>query len=65
MGVLCWFCRCRGSGCCGRSWFCRCLGREMSRDVLMTRVELGLSIADALMDNRKTRLGPRNEIRGS
>lgn len=41
-------------------WYCRdggCFGS--------VGVELSLSIADALMDSRESRLGPSNEIRGS
>lgn len=46
-------------------WYCRCRVGVMSTDVLMTGMELSLSIADALMDSSEGRLGPSNEIRCS
>jgi hypothetical protein len=63
-GARCGRCCC-GGGYCGRGCSGHGRAEKISADVLMTGVYLGPSVPDALGDNGKHDLGPRNEIRGS
>jgi hypothetical protein len=50
---------------CGRGCSGHGRAEKISADVLVTGVYLGPSVPDALGDNGKNHLGPRNEIKGS